>query len=146
MKPDGPRAAVEEGFTLVECVISIAILGIAFAALLGGMATSATTSDFHRKEATANTLLVSSAEAVKDEIRNPFRNANCSTSAAYNPYTGITLPTPSWTITSAPVQYWNGTAFGATCFPAYRLQLVTLSVHSPDGRAVETVGVVKRAS
>ncbi len=148
MTPPATGRSDDAGFTLVECLISVAILGIAFAALLGGMATSAITSDYHRKEATAHTVLVSAAEAVKDTNRNPFRKADCSGEAVYNPYTGITLPSPSWTITSDSVKYWNGTSFAtgyaANCKTAYPLQLITLSVHSPDGRAVETVGVVKR--
>jgi prepilin-type N-terminal cleavage/methylation domain-containing protein len=132
----------DEGFTLIECLISIAILGIAFAALLGGMAASSTTSDFHRKEATANTLLVSATESVKDVVRNPFHD--CGSGLAYNPYTGVVLPTPSWRITIDSVLYWDGTTFQGTCSPDYRLQLINLRVTSPDSRAIERVGIVKQ--
>lgn len=143
------KANGDAGFTLIECLVSVAILGIAFAVLLGGMATAATTSDYHRKQATANTLLVSAAEAVKDDTRNTFQHGDCLAEAAYNPYTGIALPV-GYTISVAPVQYWNGTAFAAgvaaNCKTAYKLQKITITVRSPDGRAVETVSVVKGRS
>jgi hypothetical protein len=53
------------------------------------------------------------------------------------------------------VQYWDGVAFSPTCHDdvqdsvgrfILRLQLVTVTVTSPDGKAVESLSVVKSGS
>jgi prepilin-type N-terminal cleavage/methylation domain-containing protein len=41
----------DDGVTLIELVISIAILGIAFVAILGGMFTLQTSSTYHTRQA-----------------------------------------------------------------------------------------------
>jgi prepilin-type N-terminal cleavage/methylation domain-containing protein len=140
----------ESGFTLVECLLAVAILGIAFAVLLGGMSTSIVTSDMHRKQAAAGALLIQAVESIKDENRNPFRNADCASTATYNPYTGVRLP-PGWsprpgytTIKVESVKYWDGSSFGDNCVTGFGLQLVNVAVSSPEARSVERVGVVKR--
>ena len=141
----------DSGFTLVEVLIAVVIMGIAFAALLGGMATSTLTSDIHRKQALAAALLSQAAESVKDDNRNAYSNAACTGVAVYNPYTGVSLP-PGWALAAGyqpikvlSVQYWDGATFQPTCTLGEKLQLIRLKVASPDGRAEESVGVVKRA-
>ena len=143
----------ETGATLIEVLVAIVILGTAFAAILGGMATSILTSDIHRKEASANTVLVSAAESITDEGRNPY--VSCAGTASYRPYLGVSVP-PSFTVVVAAVQHWNGAGvgnpdasspFGAPdpC-PAVDtgLQQVTLRAIASDGRATEEISVLKR--
>ena len=57
--------AGEAGLTLVELLVTIAIMGIAFAVLVGGMGTAVLGSDLHRKQADAENILRSFAETVK---------------------------------------------------------------------------------
>jgi Tfp pilus assembly protein PilV len=137
--------AGEAGTTLVEVLITVAILGIAVVSIVGGMGTSIIGADYHRKQAQAHTVLVSAADSVKSQSANPYQA--CATAAAYAPATGVTLPA-GWTaaaVTVRSVTYWNGSAFTASC-PASdtKLQLVTIQVATPDSRATESVSVVKR--
>src|SRR5205807_937704 len=71
----------ERGDTLVEVLVAIVIVGVAFVAILGGMATSIVGSDIHRKQSTEETALASLAEAMKDDQAVPY--ANCATTASY---------------------------------------------------------------
>ena len=55
----------EHGFSLVESVVAVAVLGIIVSAMVGGMATSIATSSIHRQQSTANAAMVSTAETIK---------------------------------------------------------------------------------
>src|SRR5438270_3597673 len=117
------RRPSELGSTLLEIVIAIAILGIASAALLGGIATGTGASNLHRQQADDDAVLVSAGEAVLDNTLNPF--VSCSTTTApfdypahstYNPdpsrYPNFTWPNTSGTPWSASnvritsITYW----------------------------------------
>lgn len=140
----------EAGFTLVEVLIAVAILGIAFAALLGGMQSSILGSDIHRQQASAGAVLLQAAESVKDQSRNAFLScAQVAAGSTYNPYTGLQSVPAGWAasgaVTVTAIDHWNGTTFQSACSAAWPLQRVTLSVRSSSGRATETVSVVKAA-
>lgn len=127
----------EEGTTLVELLVAISILGIAFTAIVGGLFTSAVTSDAIRKQAAAAASLASYAEAVKAD---PY--LACATTY---PGTGFTLPA-GFTKGAVAVAYWNATSltFDATCTTDPGLQRVTLSLTSTDGRAPTSIQLAKR--
>jgi len=135
----------EAGTTLVEVLVATAILGIGVLAVVGGMATSIIGTDHHRKQAQAHTVLVSAADVVKSQAANPYQA--CATTGTYAPGSGVTLPA-GWSGASISVRsitYWNGSTFAASC-PALdsKLQLIEVQVATPDGRATESVAVVKR--
>jgi prepilin-type N-terminal cleavage/methylation domain-containing protein len=135
---DGRRMAGEAGVTLIESLVSIAILGIAFAVFVGGMFTSILGSDVHRKQATAETVIRQYAEAVKS-----IGWSDCATSSSF----AAAVPSGYSTFTSTVtgVTYWSAGAFVATCpAPDQGLQKVTLRVASNDGRDAESVEIVKR--
>lgn len=146
------RLGSEAGFSLAEIVITIAIVGITFTAILGGMITAITVSSQHRKQATADTLVRSAAEWVKDPARNAY--VNCAGVNTYS-LSGVTVPS-GYSVSINSVQYWNGTApAGATYQPAFQsgcpstdpgLQRVTISATAPSGAATETVQILKRAT
>ncbi len=135
----------EAGTTLVELLVTVAILGLAIVAIVGGMSTSIVATDYGRKQAQARTVLVSAAEAVKSNAGNPYQS--CATPASYAPASGVTLPT-GWTAAAVAVlsvKYWDGAAWATACpSPDSKLQLLDVQVTAPGGRAIETATVVKR--
>jgi Tfp pilus assembly protein PilV len=132
----------EAGTTLVEVLMATAIMGIGVVAIVAGMGTSIIGTDHHRKQAQAHTVLLSAADVVKSQ---PYQA--CATTSSYAPATGVTLPA-GWTtsyVSVESVKYWNGSAFAAACpSPDSKLQLVEVKVATPDGRAADSVTVVKR--
>jgi prepilin-type N-terminal cleavage/methylation domain-containing protein len=141
------RQDVDHGFSLVEVLIAVVILGVAFTGLLAGMATASLSSGVHRGQADAHMLLVSAAESMKDEGRNPFA---CSV-GTYDPTVGVTAPA-GWTLSDLTIDpsslqsgYWNGTSFAvAACGTGTDLQRLTLVAASPDGRVRERLTIIKR--
>jgi prepilin-type N-terminal cleavage/methylation domain-containing protein len=130
-------ARAERGFTLIELIVTVAILGIAFTVFLGGMGTSILGADISRKTATADIVVRRFAESVKGEAYTP-----CATTygAPFSPPDGYAKALP------AAIRYWNGMTYvDSPCpVPELGLQLVTLRVASNDGRDSETVEIVKR--
>ncbi len=127
------RPSRDAGETLIEVVISIAIMGIAFVALLGGMLTAVSLSGLHREQADTQLQLVSAVEQVKAALYA----GNCAAAPQYSvPGVGIA------------VEYWNGVTFGPTCFetlvPYYRMQRITLTITTTDGRVTSSQTILKR--
>jgi prepilin-type N-terminal cleavage/methylation domain-containing protein len=136
----------QDGFSLAEVLVTIVIVSIAFAAILGGMMTSIVVSDLHRKQATADALARSAAEAMKDQS---VALVPCAQPADY---TGA-LPTgpAGYSVSVTTVEYWDGTlvtnpiGYNGSCPVDGRgLQRVTISARSSDGAATETVQILKR--
>jgi Tfp pilus assembly protein PilV len=130
----------EAGTTLVEVLITVAILGIGVVGVVGALGTSIIGTDHHRKQAQAHTVLLSAVDAVKSQ---PYQ----ACASSYAASTGVTLPAgwTSSTISVPSVTYWDGSAFSSACpSPDSKLQLVKIQVASADGRATESVSVVKR--
>ena len=129
-----PRRS-EAGATLVEVLITVMILGVAFVAFLGGMGTSIMSSDLHRRQAVAETLVRRYAEGVKGTSCLP----TCPTSYS----AGFPLPTgfeaPPATVVCRAVD--NTT--DEPC-PSDGVQLVTVSVKTTDDRVDTSVDLVKR--
>jgi prepilin-type N-terminal cleavage/methylation domain-containing protein len=131
----------EHGFTLVEMLLAVAILGLGVVTVLGGMMTSITSADVDRSAAVAAGAVRAYAEAVAGDAYS-----SCATSY---PATGFTAP--AGYSTTLTVAYWDPTAGGgagafvATC-PASDsgLQRVTLTVTATDGRAEEQLQIAKR--
>jgi hypothetical protein len=130
----------DAGETLLELVIAIAILGVAFVALLGGVLTAANLSGLHRIQADADTQLVSAVEQVK-------ASSYVGTCAAGAPLYPVTLAS-GWTMPTQTVTYWNGTGFGTSCYDnlsfGYRTQQIAVTVRSADARVSRSVTILKR--
>jgi len=146
----GSRRRDDLGETLLELLVTVSIMGIAFVGILAGIGTTFMATDSHRQDATAEAVLRSYAERMKDPTGMVY--VNCATTATYGVPTGFALPaTPAgWTATVTSSLYWQGDTAPATftgvCGTDKGLQQLTLRVQSPAGshQATETVVIVKR--
>lgn len=164
MKP--PRATGDEGFTLVELLMAVVLLGVGAAAVMYGFLNSVGSSDRARQQAQANVVVTAAAEAVIDQNRNPF--VTCATATTYSPTVGVELPA-GWTAANLTLQvrFWNPrltnpadpssrVEFDATCpwtgmaeadVPAAaKLQEITVTATHPNGRASRSLVVLKRGA
>lgn len=130
------RRRDEAGTTLVELLMTVVILGIAFAVFLGGMTSSIAGSDIHRAQASAETIMRSYAESVKTQTY-----VNCAGTGTYT----YTAPT-GFTATVTDVRYGSNDSmsFIPGCGPDRGLQRITLNVSANSGRDSETLEMVKR--
>jgi len=137
----------DDGETLIELLIAVAIMGITVIAIVGGFATSILMSDVHRKQTTAGAYVRDYAEAVEHYVAVPGNfNATTSPIALQTAVAadGFAAPT-GFTAGVTSVQCWDDTAsvFG-TCATGNTVQRVTLSMASADSRASESLVVVVR--
>ena len=137
----------DEGTTLVELLIAVAILGLSVTAIVGAMMTSIITTDVHRGVTTGETAVRSYAEVTKNFVAEvdaagaPVNWERCP--ATYDP--GFVPPT-GFVDVAVTVEYWDGTAWDATC-PAGTsdtVQRLTLAVTSDNGRGDKSTQIVVR--
>jgi len=126
------RASGDGGFTLIELVVAVGIMGIAMVFIVAGMTTSIFGSDIHRKEATADTV----ARAFAEQVKNATCSPTCPTTYTYSAPTGYAA--------TATVACGTAGAAGFTAACPNVLEKVKISVASTDGRDAETLEVVKR--
>jgi len=143
MRTRTPPTSNDQGETLIELIIAVAIMGIAVVAIVGGIATSILMSDIHRKQATAGAYVRNYAEAVQTYVAGGHYDASASPS--YLPgAVGFAAPA-GFTAAVVLLQCWNdtGQVFGG-CAAGNTVQQVTLTVASSDTRASESLVVVVR--
>jgi prepilin-type N-terminal cleavage/methylation domain-containing protein len=135
----------DAGFTLVEVLLAVAILGISVVTVIGGMMTLITVTHQDRGKADGQIAIRRYADFVMDQ---PY--VACPASAAYgNGYTDN-----GWIPTAPDVTYWRPTGsgrtgtFGACPTTDTGIQRVTLTVASIDdpGTTLTLVVVKRRAS
>jgi prepilin-type N-terminal cleavage/methylation domain-containing protein len=126
------RARSDGGFSLVELLMAIAIMGIAFVAILGALGTSVRSSEVHRTSADGNAALTSAAETVKAATFTP-----CATAVStYRDFLRANTPLPGgWVTDDLDVQ-------GVTC-PSATVQMVTVTVTGPGTDIAKTLTVAK---
>ncbi|MER8185829.1 type II secretion system protein [Kitasatospora sp. NPDC094015] len=132
------RPRGEEGETLVEALVAVALMGVAFVAVLGGVGTAMISSATQQKVTGADSLIRSAADTV---VGDPY--VPCAGSY------GTPTPPAGFTVT-VEVEYWDGTgAFAPRCPAADTgVQKVTLTVRSTGPHPVRdtTLEVIKRES
>lgn len=151
MRPP-PRPA-ERGETLVEILVTVVIMGTAFVAILLGVATTFMATDTHRQEATAEGVLRSYAERIKDPRDVPY--VDCTTdpdpAAGYDAAAraaGFELPS-GFSAEITAVAFWDGAnppTFGGCPGEDHGVQRIDLRVQSRPGKnqATEHLTIVKR--
>jgi len=132
----------DRGESLLELLVAVAILGVAVAAIIGGVGVSVLMSDVHRKQATAGAGVRDFGEAIENQVM-AGGYFPCAAPAKYAAPAGFTTPS-GFTSSVASVKYWTGSAWAGTCGTDSGLQQLTLQVASGDGRAREQLVVVVR--
>ncbi|CAM5647788.1 hypothetical protein SAVIM338S_06441 [Streptomyces avidinii] len=136
--PRRPRRRGEEGETLIEVLVAVVLMGVAFVTIFGGMGTAIIGAVTQQKVTGADSFIRSAAEKV---VGDPY--VSCAS--------GYETPQPpaGYTVT-VTVEYWDGVgAFGGPCPAADTgVQKVTLTVHQTGPHPVRdaVLEVVKRES
>jgi type II secretory pathway pseudopilin PulG len=151
------RRRSQRGSTLAEAVVAMAILVTAGVSIVSGLAGASFASDTHRKEVTADAVIRSYAEVIKERSQLGFY-VPCASAGAYATPLGGWTPPSGYTATidpAGPIQYWH-TAGGfttncstaAACTGANTCdngaQLLSLVAMSLDGRDSESLQVIVR--
>lgn len=139
------RPDSQSGFTLVELLLAISILGIGCLTVVGGMMTSIQVSDLGRRQAEGQVGVRGYAEAVAGDGYLPCSIATLQYPAAgFTPPSGFaaTMTVEVWTTTTTPDSFQP--CGGA--FPDTGLQRVTLRLATTDGRGSESVAIAKRTT
>lgn len=141
----GPDRSSEAGTTLIELLVAVAIMGIAFVTILGGIGTAIIGADYQRRDATSGVVLTSAAEKIVADTK-PYKP--CAQPVDYQD-----PPSPSgFTVSVTEVAFWDGSSRFvplSSCTPAADkgIQLIKLSLTPPSGpraNEVEPLEVVKR--
>jgi prepilin-type N-terminal cleavage/methylation domain-containing protein len=167
-------ASEADGFSLIEVLIAVAIMGIAVVAVLGAIGTQIKGVAVHRSQSNAAAVLGSAVELLKGNVAYKDCAAVSPPNAGYSAYLNAaqTAVVPAdwasqgWTaakaVTITAISYWNGTSFpdpasagyaaSNTChdsdstdtYGVLRMQSIRVVVTDPRGDDVETIDVVKR--
>lgn len=139
----------ELGETLIELVMSLAILGVAGLAIVAGLQMSVKTSDQHRRHAESGTYVRSFAEAIQKSLDTNGGYADCG--SAPGTYGAVPVPAlPSgYTPTVESVKKWTSSGWD-TCTGtdkaggAEQLRLKVVSSGDAGHKVEETLVVVVR--
>lgn len=140
----------EAGETLIEVLLSSALMGLCVVALLGGLATTVISSRVHRQQADTNSVLVGVMEHLKSSAVPRVR---CATGSTYQSAANSALPAASeWSGTLGyTVQYQTVTSgnveFQGVCqddgTSGLTLQLIELTATTTDGAVSPSLSFVK---
>ena len=140
-----PAAGAERGETLIELIVTVAIMGTAVVAILGAIANSIMLTGTHRKQSVAGAAVRAYAETVETGVAAaPTKYAACASVAAYQTAFAYTPPT-GYTRSVLSVEYVNSTnGFTGSCSTDLGVQRVTLQVASSDNKVKEKLVIVIR--
>ena len=159
---DAPRPRRDTGFTLIEILIALVLLGGVIAGTMATLRATTIGGEIHRDHTRAHAWLQSASDMLYAAPKIACNNVDADKGAftVWKEYDkvvkGVANP-PEWKDWQirvvAPVKFWNSANldadpdneffFGADCDPSLTLQLIQLEVMSPSGRIIENVEIVK---
>jgi hypothetical protein len=148
----------EAGETLIEVMLSSALMGLVAVGIIGGLATTVLGAHVHREQADANTVLVSTMERIKSSDFD-FSNVDCTQTPSVRQANyeatarGVSMPSgwPASSLAVSGIQFENvvlvagvpNVSFATTCVTGLRRQLVSLTLTTPDGRVGPSLSFIK---
>lgn len=139
----------QSGMTMIELLVTIVVMGIAFSVIVGGLGISIVGSDTNRRQATAETVLRNFADKVKSGSTAYVPDCNAAKPAyesAFTPPSGFTATVVSVSPadSDAASEYEPCPAVTPDPLVPVGLQLVELRVTSEGRPVTESAQVVKR--
>ena len=143
------RERPESGSTLIEVLMAVVIMGVAFVVIVGGMATAIIGAAVQRQEASASLVIRNAAEAVKNPDLTPYQSG-----ATISTYPPLALQ-PGFTVTIDAVSCMNATGDAwldpnttpCTTTNDTGVQLITVTAHptaTVHSGGPQSLQVVKR--
>ena len=137
----------DRGDTLIELIVTVAIMGVALVAILGAIGTAIVMSNLHRKQAEAGAAARELVEAIENTVADEDDLRACSAVGDYATPAGFSWP--GFTPSIAETRSWNGDAWQNGCVAGARMYSLTVAMSENDPvseslRVVETVTVVLR--
>jgi prepilin-type N-terminal cleavage/methylation domain-containing protein len=126
------RRRSDRGITLLEILITVALMSIAFASVLGGMGLFLKTEGVQRTTARLDVDLRTYTEQLLD-----VAYVNCATAASYS-----AIAAPAGYAASLKIAYWDGNlpaAFGSSCSTDKGVQQLTVVLTARDGGSATLV-------
>ena len=139
----------DSGFTLIEVLVAMIVLGIGVATLMTAFGTQAKTSLNNRNQSAAASLLTAGAEYVKG-LNWSAATANCGSGSPTDITSQVqTTPDLKFTVTYGPAQPPSAqnpplTTFGVSDSTCKNLAIVPVKVDNPTAGYHLTVNVMKR--
>ena len=150
MRSGRVELCTDEGFTYIEVLISLALVSIAFVAILTAVDEMVVAGTAARKLTTSESVVRTLSEYVKSERSNPYTACNANPLSAYQTKASALPDTPTgYTPNVVSVSTWN-TDTPATFTPGCPaggdsgVQLVTVQVQTTAVNLTQTLAVVKR--
>ena len=159
---DAPRPRRDTGFTLIEVLIAIVLLGGVIAGTMATLQATTLSGEIHRDHSRAHAWLQSASDVLYAAPKTQCNTTDADKGelTVRTTYDAIidAAPKPAewsaWQIKVVPkVKFWNSANldtdpdleyfFGAGCDPSLQLQLIEIQVASPSGRIIESVEIVK---
>lgn len=111
----------QDGDSLIEVLVALAVLSIGITALLGALADHATTTTINRDQSQIETALMSGAEYVKSL---PFSTGAAPTPCSLTGWTTIATSKVPYDDSKFVLEYGNGSALGSiSCTEIAQLQV-----------------------
>lgn len=120
------RRRDDRGFTLIELIIAITLMGMAVGAVFGGLGLFFKIQDTQQSNAVIDAEIRNYAERI---LAEPY--TDCATAATYKAATA-----PTGLAATVTVAYWDGNmpaAFGSTCSTDKGLQQITITLTDDNG-------------
>ena len=151
-----PSRGPDSGLSLIEILVSVALVGTVGVALLASLQVTILSSRVARDHAQAHEWLQSSTEILVNDI--PWSDCDDTDSAGsatalQNSYQTelrlkSTIIPPGWDparlVVPKCVEFAGASgAYGSTCLATEHRQRITIQVQNPDGDIIEEVEVVK---